>query len=61
MKLTMLHQLPALWASTTAPTGLRSGLALSEVGSTVSKSARKQIAFLQKLIHETIVFVNKAC
>ena len=73
MALSLLHEFPALWASIAAPGGLRSGLALSPsislgilsepkdmVRSTVSKSARKHIAFLQTLIREATVLVNNA-
>ena len=47
-----LHELSALWASTVAFLGLRSGLALSGCESTLSKPATKIFNLLRVLIHE---------
>jgi hypothetical protein len=55
-----LHEQSALWASTAASSGLRSGLALSRCGSTLSKPVSKIFNLLRVLIHESSGFVNNA-
>ena len=55
-----LHESSALQYSTTAFTGLRSGLVLSKVLAARRNLQESIIAFLQVLIHEATGFVNNA-
>jgi len=55
-----LHESSALWFSTTALTGLRSGLVLSKLLAARRNLQERMIVFLQVLIHEATGFVNNA-